>query len=67
MRRSCENPLVDDTPNDIDALVAQIPELVARMTGHEVGCDCDSCAEVLRRLLDMGQRDIDARRRAGEN
>ena len=58
---------MDDAPNDIDALVDQIPELVARLTGHEVGCDCDSCAEVLRRILDMAQRDIDARRRADEN
>ncbi len=51
-----------DTPNDITRLVDQIPELVARLTGHAAGCECERCRAELKRVLAAAQRDIDARR-----
>ncbi len=57
---------MDDT-NHVTRLVAQIPELVARMTRHKVGCECERCKAELARLLAAGQRDINAARRAEGN
>ena len=60
-------PQMHESPNHVTRLVDQIPELVARLTGHAVGCECDRCRVVLARLLAAAQRDIDAGRRADGN
>ncbi len=56
-----------DSPNDVTRLVAELPELVARLTGHAAGCECERCKAEETRVLAAAQRDIDARRRADGN
>ncbi len=53
---------MDESPNHVTRLVEQIPDLVARLTGHAVGCECERCRTELKRVLAAAQRDIDARK-----
>ncbi|MEE8105467.1 MAG: hypothetical protein V3T86_08050 [Planctomycetota bacterium] len=55
-----------DSPNDVTRLVDEIPEVVARLTGHAAGVECERCRSELARVLAAAQRDIDARK-AGPN
>ena len=46
--------------NGATRLVNELPELVARQTGHAVRCECERCRAELARVLAVAQRDIDA-------